>query len=229
MTCSWEYAFLAGLGGFHILHPSVITSGGTNVILYYISGACSLSVHVALIEAGLPYQLVSVGLDKRTSEGEDFRAVNPKGYVPALRLDNGEVLTEALAILAYIAEHSGRLLPAGGMERWRALEATAFMTSEIHGGYKPLFRGASPEEKSTARQTLSRRFTTLSDQLGDRPFLVGDQMSIADPYLVIMLMWAGLHQVDVPERLRIYLARLKEHPSVARAIAEQGLPWWESN
>ncbi len=122
------------------------------MILYYAPGACSLADHIALIEAGLPYKLVSVGRDKRTDDGRDFRTINPKGYTPALELDDGTILTENLAVLTYIAHLAGRLLPEDEIVRWRALEATSFMTTEIHGNFRPFFHGAPQAEKNTARQ-----------------------------------------------------------------------------
>ncbi len=193
------------------------------MILYYAPGACSLANHIALIEVGLPYKLVSVGRDKRTDDGRDFRTINPKGYTPALEFDDGAILTENLAILAYIAELTGKLLPKQGLVRWRALEATSFMTTEVHGNFKPFFYDAAQTEKDKARQVLDTRFATIAKQLGDKPFLVSDQMTIADPYLFVMLMWAGMFEIAQPERLNGYFARMKAVPSVARALAKEGL------
>ncbi len=193
------------------------------MILYYARGACSLADHIALIEAGLPYTLVPVDREKRTGDGRDFRTISPKGYTPALELDDGTILTENLAILAYIAHLSGKLLPEDGIVRWRALEATAFMTTEIHGNFKPFFYDAPQAEKDKARQMLDKRFGTIAELLGDKPFVVSNYMTIADPYLFVMLSWAAMFGVEVPERLSTYLARLKIVPSVAKALAEEGL------
>lgn len=192
------------------------------MILYYFPGGCSQAAHIALIEAKLPYTLVSVGRDKRTETGRDFLTINPKGYTPALELDDGTVLTESLAILACIAEKAGALLPGDGLVRWRALEATAFMTSEVHGAFRPLFANASPQ-LGQARQTLDRRFATLDAQLGDKPFLVSDRMTIADPYLFVMLTWAAMFKIEVSERLGGYRAHIKTLPSVAQALVREGL------
>nr|WP_024511695.1 glutathione S-transferase N-terminal domain-containing protein [Bradyrhizobium sp. ARR65] len=161
------------------------------MILYYAPGGCSLADHIALIETGLPYKLVRVDPNKPTEDGRDFTTISPKGYLPALELDDGTILTENLAILAYIAYQAGALLPEDGIDRWRALEATSFMTTEFHGNF--------------------------------RPILVGDRITIADPYLVVMLMWAGKNEIEVPERLTGYLAQMKKMPSVARALADEGL------
>lgn len=193
------------------------------MILYYAPGACSQACHIALIEAGLTYQLVKTGRDRRTEDGRDFNVINPKGYTPALDLGDGTILTENLAILAYIADQSGKLLASGGLERWRALEATAFMSTEIHRGFLPFFRGGSDAEKAAAAQTLLMRFGTLSEQLGENAFLVGERMTIADCYLFVMLSWAAMMGVAVPQRLSAYLARMKNLPSVARALGEEGL------
>jgi len=194
------------------------------MILYYVPGACSLADHIALIEAGLPYQLTSIDRAKRTADGRDFLAINPKGYVPTLELDDGTLLTENLAILVYIAEQRGTLLPKQGIARFRALEATSFMTTEIHGNLKPFFRvDAGPEEKSRAQQQLLRHFALLAAQLGEQPFLLGDRLTIADPYLFWASRWAPIHGIALPERLRTYYARMLQLPSVRQALAEEGL------
>jgi glutathione S-transferase len=194
------------------------------MILYYAPGGCSLADHIALIETGLPYTLVKVGRDKRTEDGRDFSRINSKGYLPALELDDGTILTENLAILAYIAHQAGALLPEEGIDRWRALEATEFMTTEFHGNFRPFFhQDATEAQRAKARQLLVNHFATMAEQLGDSRYLVGDRMTIADPYLFVMLMWAGKSELEVPERLTGYLAGMKQMPSVARALADEGL------
>lgn len=193
------------------------------MILYYAPGACSQATHIALNETGLSHTLVKVGRDRRTEDGRDFNLINPKGYTPALDLGDGTILTENLAILAYIAEKSGKLLAAEGIERWRALEATTFMTTEIHRNFIPFFRGGSEQEKEAAAQTLHLRFATLSEQLGEKPFLIGAQMTIADCYLFIMLAWAAMMGVEVPPRLADFLAKMKERPSIVATLTAEGL------
>ncbi len=193
------------------------------MILYHHAGACSLADHIALIEAGLPYKLVSVNRDKRTEDGRDFLAINPRGYVPALELDDGTVLTENLAILAYIAHQSGTLLPEEGITRWRALEAISFMTTEIHGNLKPFFKDLPTPEKERARQMLVKHFASIAEQLGDKPFLLGDRMTIADSYLFWSLRSAPISGIEFPEQLQAYFSRMKEVPSVAQALVEEGL------
>jgi glutathione S-transferase len=193
------------------------------MILYYAPGACSQASHIALIEAKMPHKLVKVGRDRRTDDGEDFNLVNSKGYTPALDLGDGTILTESLAILVYIAEKSNKLLARDGLERWRALEAVTFMTTEIHRNFIPFFRNGTTQEKESATQTLLMRFGTISDQLGDRAFLVGEQMTIADCYLFVMLSWAAMTGVELPLRLSDHLARMKGLPSVVKALADEGL------
>ena len=194
------------------------------MILYYHPGGCSLADHIALIETGLPFGLVKVERGKRTEDGRDFMTINPKGFIPALELDDGSVLTENLAILVYIAHQAGALLPEDGLGRWRALEATSFMTTEFHGNFRPFFHAdATQAERDKARKLLVKHFATIAEQLGDGPFLVDDRMTIADPYLVVMLMWAERNQIEVPKRLNDYLAQMKTIPSVAKALADEGL------
>lgn len=193
--------------------------------LYYAPGACSLADHIALIESGLPFEAEKVDLKaKQTEGGEDYTAINPKGYVPALRLDDGEVLTENIAILSYIADVSGRLMPQSGMARWRVVEMTAFISTELHKSYKPFFADADENQRAAARDTLAKRYAFIEEKLGDQSFIVGAQMSIADCYLFVMIFWAkekvGL---DIPPRLSAYYDRLAGSPSVATALTDEGL------
>lgn len=193
------------------------------MILYYAPGACSQACHIALVEADIPHQLIKVGRDRRTEDGRDFNLINAKGYTPALDLGDGTILTENLAILAWIADSSGKLLARDGLERWRALEATAFMSTEIHRGFLPFFRDGTEQEKEQARQSLITRFSTLSEQLGEKQYLIGEQMTIADCYLFVMLSWAAMMGVPVPGPLHDYLGRMKSLPSVAAVLAAEGL------
>lgn len=191
--------------------------------LFYHPGACSLAVHIALIEAGLPFELVSISRDKRTGDGRDFLDLNPHGFVPTLELDDGNVLSEALANLVYIAERTGRLLPKEGPVRWHAIEAVSFMTTELHGGFKPLWKRAPEAEQTAAKQILTRRFAALAAQLGDKPFVTGVHITIADPYLYVMLRWARTHGIVVPKLLDAYYGRMHERPSVEKALTGEGL------
>ena len=193
------------------------------MILYYAPGACSLADHIALIEAGLPYSLICIDRSKRTEDGRDYLAVNPRGYVPALDLDNGVILTENLAILAYIAHRSDGLFTEGGMTPWRALEAISFMSSAIHGNLVPFFKNLPDEEKERARSALAKHFASLADQISDAPFLLGDRMTIADPYLFWCLRSAPVSGVKLAERLQAFFNRMSKMPSVQKALLEEGL------
>lgn len=193
------------------------------MILYYYPGACSLADHIALVESGLPYTLMSITHDKKTEDRRDFLSINPKGYVPALELDDGEVLTENPVILHYIAEKSGKLLPKKGIARWRSLEATAFMASEIHGSYAPFFMNFPETEKERARKKITKAFSLLEDQMGDKKHLVGEDITIADCYLFWVLMASERIGLELTGRLRSYYDDMKLLPSVARALCEENL------
>jgi glutathione S-transferase len=193
--------------------------------LYYSPGACSLADHIALAEAGLPYELAKVDLKaKRVEDGQDFTAVNPKGYVPALALDDGEVLTENIAVLSYIAEQAGALMPQGGLGRIRALEMLAFISTELHKSFKPFFKpDASQIEKDEAGKMIGKRLQTIADDLAGQDFLLGDQLSVADCYLFVMLTWARKNGLAFPAGLDAYFDRLKARPGFAKALSEEGL------
>lgn len=192
--------------------------------LYYSPGACSLATHIALIEAGIPYQLISVGRNKLTGDGRNFLKINPKGYVPALELDDASVMTENLAILMFIAYSSGMLLATEGIARWRVLEATVFMTTEIHGNFKPFFHADATEaEQDKAKSLLIKNFGLISEQLGENEYLVGEKLTIADIYLFVMLSWLDHLKLEGAEQFHKYLKHMKSLPSVQRALKEEGL------
>ncbi|MDQ0466727.1 glutathione S-transferase [Caulobacter ginsengisoli] len=191
--------------------------------LYLSPGACSLADHIALHEAGLDFERVTVDLKtKTTGDGQDFTRINPKGYVPALQFDDGEVLTENIAILSWIADRSDLGGPGGDLSRARLLEALAFISTEIHKQFKPFFSGGSDEAKAGARQTIEKRLGFLADGLtGD--YLFGDKVSVADAYLFVMLMWAGRTGVGVPGPLAAFAERMKQRPAVRLALEHEGL------
>jgi glutathione S-transferase len=194
--------------------------------LYFSPGACSLADHIALVESGLPFTTEHVDLkSKITADGADYRLINPKGYVPALELEDGEILTENIAILSYIAAESERLSPPEGIAHWRVLETTAYISTEIHKAFKPLLvPGAGEEAKAQARALLLRRLALLADQLGEQPCLFGQHPMIADCYLFVMLVWAkGRAGMTLPPPLEAYFQRLGQHPSVQQALEEEGL------
>jgi glutathione S-transferase len=198
--------------------------------LYYFSGACSLASNIALREAGVPFELVKV--DRRTrkaADGLDYNEVNPKGYVPALTLDNGEVLTENVAVLQYIADRnpaSKLAPPAGTMERYRLVEWLAFISSEIHKNFSPLFREDAPEEtKQFVRKVLSTRLDYLNRAIGNRPFLMGEQFTVADAYLFTVLSWSRHLNFDLGKwpQVQRYVERVGARPQVTEALKAEGL------
>lgn len=191
--------------------------------LYYSPGACSLADHIALHEAGIPFEHEKVDLKaKRTESGVDFTTINPKGYVPALTLDSGETLSENIAILDWIAHQDTALKPAGAMGHTHLLEALAFISTEIHKSFKPFFSGAGDDEKAKAAETIVKRITYLADTMqGD--FLLGADVSVADFYLFVMLLWARKNEITVPTNLAAFRDRLMTRPSVQMAMQHEGL------
>ena len=197
--------------------------------LYYMPGACSLSPHIALREAGLDFDLIKVGRDKKTEDGQDFLAINPFGYVPALQLDTGEVLLEGPAIVQYIADlkPEAGLAPANGtLDRYRLQSQLTFINGEVHKLVSNLFNPAASEEVKQATVTkLDTRLRQLSAQLGERPWLVGDQFTVADGYLYVVLSWLEKFKIDLGQWpvLAAHHARVAARPSVVSAReAEKG-------
>jgi glutathione S-transferase len=193
--------------------------------LYHAPGACSLADHIALVASGLPFDTERVDLkSKVTQSGGDYRKINPKGYVPALELDDGQVLTENIAILSFIADKSGTLSP-GGMDRWRVLEMLAFVSTELHKNFKPFFSpDATEQDKAKARETLSARFALVDQQLGGRHHIVGEGLTGADCYLFVMLMWASQKAgLQLPQGLAAYQDRMRQEPAVAKALRDEGI------
>ena len=199
--------------------------------LYYSPGACSLSPHIVLREAGLNFDLVKVDLgSKETSEGGDYRKVNSKGYVPALALDDGKVLTEGPAIVQWVADQrpSMGLAPANGtFERYKLQEWLNFITSELHKSFSPLFNPAAAQAwKDAAIANLNRRFDYTAQQLADRQYLIGDQFTVADAYLFTVLGWTQYVGIDLAKwpALKAYVDRVGARPKVQEAIkAERSL------
>lgn len=198
--------------------------------LYYAPGACSLAVHIVLREAGYDFELDRVDLAaKTTAGGEDYTQVNGKGYVPALRLDDGQVLTEAAVIVQYLADHkpaSGLAPPAGGMARYRLMEWLNFIAAEIHKTLGALFNSqATPDWKADRIALFGRRAAWLEGQLAGRPYLMGADFSVADAYLFVVLRWCGLFQIDLGPwpLVRDYMTRVAERPAVQAALKAEGL------
>jgi len=198
--------------------------------LYYYPGACSMAPHIILREAGYPFDLDKVDLAKKqTASGEDYTKVNPKGYVPALRLDDGQVLTEAGAILQYLADHkpdSGLAPKAGTMERYRLMEWLNFIASEIHKTLGALFNPKiTPEWKDNQIALFGRRCDILARALDGKQYLLADKFSVADAYLFTILSWANLFKLDMSKwpALQSYTTRIAARPAVQQAMKAEGL------
>jgi glutathione S-transferase len=191
--------------------------------LYLAPGACSLATHIALHEAGLPFDRVTVDLKtRRTEDGGDYTAVNPKGYVPTLEFDDGRRLTENVAILDSIAHRCPKLGVEGEDGRTRLLEMLAFISTEIHKQFGRVFRPSSDAEKSAAFEKIDSRYAWLAQQLkGD--FLFGAQPTVADAYLYVTLAWAEKFGHAVPEALNAYKGRMDARPAVQLSLRHEGL------
>jgi len=198
--------------------------------LYYSPGACSLSPHIALLEAGLPYDLVKVDLRaKKLENGDDFLTVNPKGQVPALALDSGELVTEGPIIVQMIADKAGKGLapPRDSDERYKLLEWLNYITTELHKNLGPMFSPLLAEEaKPFFKDRTMSKFKYLETALTGRDYLMGKQFTVADGYLFTMLMWATdrlkFDLSDMPN-LMAYKARVAARPKVQEALTKEGL------
>ncbi len=198
--------------------------------LYYSPGACSLSPHIALLEAGLPYDLVKVDLRaKKLENGDDYLKVNPKGQVPALALDNGELVTEGPVIVQMIADKAAakNLAPArDSAERYKLLEWLNFITGELHKNFSPLFNPMIPDEvKNVFKDRIMGKFKYIDSQLAGRDYLMGKQFTVADGYLYTMLRWADGNKMDLSglKNLMAYKDRVAARPRVQEALTKEGL------
>ena len=198
--------------------------------LYYSPGACSLSPHIALREAGLPFQLVMASTKtKKLADGADFTAINPKGQVPVLEFDDGQRLTEGPVIVQWIADQapaSGLAPAAGSMARYRLMEWLNFITSELHKGFSPLFNPATPDEaKALSRAKLGERLAWVDQQLAGKPYLTGDGFTVADGYLFTVAGWGRHVGVDIAPlaNLSAFMARVAARPAVQEALKAEGL------
>ncbi|QXA91151.1 glutathionine S-transferase [Citrobacter braakii] len=198
--------------------------------LFYKPGACSLASHITLRESGKDFTLDGVDLmKKRLENGDDFFAVNPKGQVPALLLDDGTLLTEGVAIMQYLADtvpDRQLLAPTSSLSRYKTIEWLNYIATELHKGFTPLFRPDTPEDfKPTVRTLLEKKMQYVNDALQDNQWICGSRFSIADAYLFTVLRWAyavklnmaGLSNIDA------YMARMAERPAVAAALKAEGL------
>jgi glutathione S-transferase len=197
--------------------------------LFYAPGACSLSPHIVALEAGIKLAFEKVDLKtKKTADGSDYLTINPKGAVPALQLDDGEILTEGPAIVQYLAEQrpqAGLVPAAGTMAHYRLLEILGFINSEIHKGYSPLFNPAiSAADRSEKIAYLQKRYGFIEAQLKKHPYLLGDQFSVADAYLFTVTNWATPLKVDLSRFPKVldFQKRIGARPAVQAAMKAEG-------
>jgi glutathione S-transferase len=198
--------------------------------LYYSPGSCSLASHIVLAESGLPYQTTRVNLkDKTTETGEDYNKINPKGYVPCVRLDNGAMIGENTALLAYLGElkpAAGLMPPAGTIENYRVREWLGFVSSEMHKNCSPFFRPNTPEATLQAqRELLTKRLAYLDSELAGKSYLTGQNFTPADAYLFVVLNWFGKVGIDLAAypNVKAFHARVAARPAVQKAMMDEGL------
>ena len=191
--------------------------------LYYFAGSCSLATHIALREAGFDPETIEVSPETRlTRDGRPFGDINPKGYVPALFLDDGAMLTENVALLDWVAQQSPALRPTDGMGRTRQLEMLSLISTEIHKAFLALFFLPGEEAKPVISEQIVRRFAYLAEGLSDN-YLLGEAFSVADAFLYVMLRWAQASDMKLPGVFDNYIARIASRPSVRKALAVEGL------
>ena len=198
------------------------------MVLYYAKGACSQAPHIILHEAGFNHDSIRVDLKtKRTERGEDYLTVNPKGAVPALCLDDGEILTENAVVLQYLGDkEGGQLLPkVGDLRRYRVLEWLNYVATELHKSFGPFFKPTGEETKQFARDLVASKFDFVEGRIGERPFLMGDIFTLPDAYLFVMLGWLGQAKLEPARwpKLQAYRQRLEQRPSVRRVLEFEGL------
>jgi glutathione S-transferase len=198
--------------------------------LFFSPGACSMSPHIVAQELGIPLTLVKVDTaTKKLADGSDYWPINPKGYVPAIELDNGEILTEGPAIVQYLADRKpeAKLVPpAGTLERYRVQEMLGYINSELHKTYSPLFRPTtSPEVRKEREEYLRKRYKLVDERLAKGPYLFGEQFTVADAYLFTVTNWANFVKLDLNEfpNLLAFQARVAARPAVQAALTAEGL------
>ena len=196
--------------------------------LYFSPGACSLAPHIALEESGLPYSTKRVDLKThKLADGSDYYTINPKGYVPLLELDDGTRLSEVAVILQYVADRMpGKLAPVfGTIDRYQLMEWLNFIATEVHKQFSPLWHPAPEATQQAQREKLAKRFELVAKTLAARPYLMGEEFTIADAYLFTLLRWAGPLKVDLAPfpALTQYVERIAARPAVHAALVAEGL------
>jgi glutathione S-transferase len=198
--------------------------------LYYMPGACSLATHILMRESGQTVELDKVGRDKKTESGANFLEISPKGYVPALRLDDGDILTENVVVHNYLADlkpESKLAPPPGSKARLKQDELALYITTEIHKTYSPLFNPATPDEvKKGQKDRLQQRYVLIEKLLSDgRPYLTGENFATVDSYLFTVTRWAGAVGLDLSAfpKLLEFQKRVAERPAVKAALEAEGL------
>lgn len=191
--------------------------------LYYAPGACSLSGRISLHEAAFPAEFERVDIKtKFTEHGYDYTAINPKGYVPMLVLDDGNAVTENTAILEFIADRHPELAPGGPLGRTRLIEMLSWLSTELHVAFKPLWHSDSDDAKAQAAEAVARRLELVSEHVNEL-YLFGPRFTVADAYLFVMLRWAQAFGVRMAPEMLGYFARVLERPAVRQALIEEGL------
>ena len=195
--------------------------------LYYSPGACSLSPHIVAEEAGIALEYEKVHLTTHKTEGGvDFYTINPKGYVPALLLDDGTLLSEGPAIVQYLCDlkpEAGLMAAVGTTARYEVIEWLAYINSEMHKTFTPLFGPASDEVKNDAGEKLHKKFAFVADALAGKDYLMGDKLCAADAYLFVMTSWAIFQKIAVPDAVADFRRRMTARPTVHAALKAEGL------
>ena len=195
------------------------------MILYFKPGACSLADHITLHAAGMNFSTIEVDLKtKRTADGDDYLAINPKGYVPALTLDDGRILTENACILSWITDQAPALMPSGDLGRYRLVEALSYISGELHKAFKPFFSpGVTDEAKAAAREAVAKRLVYLADGIEGDGFVLGPRFTAADAYLFVILRWCRTNAIAMRDPLPAYFDRVAALPYVKAAMQHERL------
>jgi len=197
--------------------------------LYYSPGSCAMAPHIAATESGVKLDLVKVDLRAhKTEHGDDFYAINPRGYVPLLELDDGTRLTEANVLVQYIADENpdGGLMPKDRLGRTKMQSALAFVATELHKGFGPLWDPSAPAEtKAAAKTKLGKRFDEINGTLANQQYIAGNEFSAVDAYAFPVINWANFHQIDLKQwpNIAAYMQRVSARPKVQEALKAEGL------